>query len=237
MNRICFVNIIQKMPLNTNETKALLLNIFRLTLAASERRTDEAAHTFGLILDTIILPNLNDAIGDISSIHHVGDEINLVIQEVPESNENVVGASGTDNPSRPNIVSTNQCVNNNSDEESDVEEESAEEETVDEETVVEESVEEESVEEESVEEAVEEEEVKEKAVEEKTVEEKTVEEELEEESAVEEESVVELNLDPVRIKKVLYYMDRDNGDLYTYLPDDEVGDKIGSYIDGKPVFD
>uniref|UniRef100_A0A6C0DS01 Uncharacterized protein n=1 Tax=viral metagenome TaxID=1070528 RepID=A0A6C0DS01_9ZZZZ len=43
-------------------------------------------------------------------------------------------------------------------------------------------------------------------------------------------------LDPVRIKKVLYWKGRDSGDLYAYLPDDEIGDKVGAYVDGKAVF-
>jgi hypothetical protein len=45
-----------------------------------------------------------------------------------------------------------------------------------------------------------------------------------------EEEEIELNLEPVRIKKILYWKDSDNGDLYTYLPNDEVGDKIGALI-------
>ena len=67
-------------------------------------------------------------------------------------------------------------------------------------------------------------------------EEAEAEEEAEEEAEAEAEEV-ELNLEPVRIKKVIYWKDTDSGDLYAYLPDDEVGDKVGSYVDGKPVFD
>ena len=50
-----------------------------------------------------------------------------------------------------------------------------------------------------------------------------------------EEETVELNLEPVRIKKVIYWKDADSGDLYAYLPDDQVGDKVGAYVNGKPV--
>lgn len=68
------------------------------------------------------------------------------------------------------------------------------------------------------------------------------EEEEEEEAEAEEEAEpeaeeIELNLEPVRIKKVIYWKDSDSGDLYAYLPEDEVGDKVGSYVNGKPVFD
>ena len=64
-----------------------------------------------------------------------------------------------------------------------------------------------------------------------------VEEEAEEEASEEDDEAVELNLEPVRIKKVIYWKDTDSGDLYAYLPDDEVGDKVGAYVNGKPVFD
>jgi hypothetical protein len=59
--------------------------------------------------------------------------------------------------------------------------------------------------------------------------------EMDEEDAEEE---VELDLEPVRIKKVMYWKDVNSGDIYTYIPEDEgVGDKVGTYVDGKPVFD
>jgi hypothetical protein len=57
----------------------------------------------------------------------------------------------------------------------------------------------------------------------------------EEEAAADEE--VELDLEPVRIRKVIYWKDKETGDLYQYLPDDEVGDKVGSYVNGVPVFE
>jgi hypothetical protein len=63
--------------------------------------------------------------------------------------------------------------------------------------------------------------------------------EAEEEAEAEEaEEEVELDLEPVRIKKVMYWKDVNSGDIYTYIPEDEgVGDKVGTYVDGKPVFD
>ena len=66
-----------------------------------------------------------------------------------------------------------------------------------------------------------------------------VEEEGAEEAEVEEEEeeVVELDLEPVRIKKIIYWKDINSGDIYESLPDDEVGEKVGQYVDGKPVFE
>jgi len=63
------------------------------------------------------------------------------------------------------------------------------------------------------------------------------EEEAEEEEPADEEEEVELDLEPVRIRKVIYWKDKESGDLYQYLPDDEVGDKVGSYVNGVPVFE
>jgi len=65
----------------------------------------------------------------------------------------------------------------------------------------------------------------------------TEEEEVEEvEEQSEEEEEQELELVPVRIKKVTYWKDETTGDIYQYLPDDECGDKVGMYVDGKAVF-
>ena len=44
-------------------------------------------------------------------------------------------------------------------------------------------------------------------------------------------------LEVVRIRKVLYWKDTETGDLYAYMPEDEVGDKVGKIVDGKAVFD
>jgi hypothetical protein len=59
--------------------------------------------------------------------------------------------------------------------------------------------------------------------------------EEEEEGSAEAEEEVALNLEPVRIRKIIYWKDVDSGDLYQYLPDDEVGEKVGGYINGIPV--
>ena len=58
----------------------------------------------------------------------------------------------------------------------------------------------------------------------------------EDEVAEEEEEVLELDLEPVRIKKTIYWKDVNSGDIYEMLPEDEVGDIVGKYVDGKPIF-
>ncbi len=117
-------------------------------------------------------------------------------------------------------------------EEEDVEVEEEEEEVevvvvVEEEVDEEEEEEEEEVEEEEVE--VEEEEV-EVVVEEK-VEEVVVEEEVEEEES-EESEVFEITIG----KKVYYTNNEINGTIYTVGQDEDVGDEVGSFVNGKPVF-
>ena len=215
MNREHTVSIIQKMPLNTSETKALLLNVFRLTLAVSEKRESDAINTFSNILDGIIVQNIDNAVLDISSIaneenNHV-DEINLVIQEDTDGDNKPLTTETSFHP-----LISKKGEKNGMEEELVVEDEQHN--LVEEEEEEEEDLEEE---EEDLEEVIEEEE-------------EELEEVIEEEE--EEEEEVELNLEPVRIKKTLYWKDLDNGDLYTYLPDDEVGDLIGAYKDGKIIF-
>jgi hypothetical protein len=108
-------------------------------------------------------------------------------------------------------------------------------------TVVSEDEEEEVAGEEEEEEAAEEEEeAAEEEVAEEEEEEVAEEEEEEvaeeEEEEVAEEEEVELDLEPVRIKKTIYWKDVNSGDIYDMLPEDEVGDRVGKYIDGKPIF-
>lgn len=79
--------------------------------------------------------------------------------------------------------------------------------------------------------------VEETEVEEDAEDEEEEEEEAEEEEAEDEEEETELQLVPVRIKKVTYWKDEISGDIYQYLPDDECGDKVGTYVYGKAVFD
>ena len=103
----------------------------------------------------------------------------------------------------------------------------------------EEAVEDEEAEDEDdvAEEAEDEDDVAEEAAEDEEAEDEVDEDEVEEDEVEEEEEVVELDLEPVRIKKIIYWKDVNSGDIYESLPDDEVGDKVGQYVDGKPVFE
>ena len=121
-------------------------------------------------------------------------------------------------------------------EESEEEEEVEVEESEEEEVEVEESEEEEvevEVEESEEEEEVEVEESEEEEEEEEEVEESEEEEEVEvEESEEEEEEAYE-----VTIKKKLYYTTNEiDGIIYSIDKDDEIGDEVGHFKNGKPVF-
>jgi hypothetical protein len=108
-------------------------------------------------------------------------------------------------------------------------EEEEEEEEVEEVEEVEEEVEEEDEEEEEVEEV---EEVEDE--EEEEVEEEVEEEEVEEE---EEEEEVEEEVYEITIKSKTYYVTNEkNGTIYSVTSDGDIGDEVGKYVDGKPVF-
>lgn len=61
------------------------------------------------------------------------------------------------------------------------------------------------------------------------------EEDADDDEATSSDSYLE-RLEVVRIRKVLYWKDTETGDLYAYMPEDEVGDKVGKIEDGKPTF-
>ena len=135
-----------------------------------------------------------------------------------------------------------------------VEEEVVEEEVVEEEVeeeVVEEEVEEEVVEEEVVEEEVVEEEVEEVVEEEVEEEVEEVVEEEEVEEVVEEEVKTEINKNitenimeveedeyyEIEIQGKKYYISNEtNSAIYAFEESEEIGDVVGKYVDGKPVF-
>ena len=209
------------MPLTTNETKALLVQMFRLTLATAQQRHEDAVAAFSSILDSALTqrPDLNTCCADISSINGDSDDempplvplatpVQLIISETAQSPV-VASASSAFTPIAQNVVGSafnmgpQDIASVASDSEPEVEEASDMEEDEDEAASGSEAGE--------------------------------AEEEAEAEEAEEE---VELDLEPVRIKKVMYWKDVNSGDIYTYIPEDEgVGDKVGTYVDGKPVFD
>ena len=226
------------MPLSTKETKALLINIFRLSMAVAEKRTGDAIDAYSKIVDTAVTDSfVNDSFGndafdddempelipfvqathdDIPQLIPVyktdSPDIDLIISEIKTAvptleSTTVFGESGKTTSSAP-LPSVFNCDEDNIaiDEDFDVDASAADEESADEESASDEEEEEEEEE-----------------------------EEVEEEEEAEEEAV-ELDLEPVRIKKVIYWKDVNSGDIYTSLPNDEVGDKVGSYVDGKPVF-
>ena len=225
------------MPLNPTETKAMLIQLFRLTLAVKEQRTEDAVRAFTTILDSSLEPVAVPAVAgtDINDVaSEGGGDVQLIISEtvapppivVPEPlihrsfQVNTVGSAFGDKSELSSISGDEAgeavSIADN------LSEDDATEEAVDE---AEEAVETEDVDE--AEEAVETEDVDEaeEAVETEDVEDEDVDEE------------VDLELEPVRIKKVMYWKDINSGDIYTYLPEDEgVGDKVGTYVDGKPVF-
>ena len=113
-------------------------------------------------------------------------------------------------------------------------------EIVEEETVIE-TVEEEVVEEEVVEETVEEEVVVEEVVEEEVVEEE--EEVVEEKTEINKnitENVMEVEEDEyyeTEIQGKKYYISNEtNSVIYAFEESEEIGDAVGQYVDGKPVF-
>ena len=205
------------MPLNPAETKAMLIQLFRLTLAVKEQRTEDAVRAFTTILDSSLEPVAVPAVAgaDINDVASEADgDVQLIISEtapppapiavaeplVHRSFQlNTVG-SAFDNKSELSSISGDEA---------------------DEDVSVAEMVEPGAEEAES-----DAEEGEESGLEEGSC--------LEEESGAEE---VDLELEPVRIKKLMYWKDVNSGDIYTYLPEDEgVGDKVGTYVDGKPVF-
>ena len=122
-------------------------------------------------------------------------------------------------------------------EEGEIVEEEAEEEEVEEEEVEEEEVEEEAEEEEAEEEEAEEEEVEEVEEEVEEVEEEVEEEEEEEETEeVEEEAEEEEVYETIINSKKYYVTNEQNGTIYSVTTDGDIGDEVGKYVHGKPIF-
>jgi hypothetical protein len=203
------------MPLTKDESKKILLNAFRLAIAVSERRADDATLAYSNILDSTLYANddFDDDMPPLIPIAKPESNINLVISEIEQ-----MPLSSFSNAGPPNADNYDDEASVEQEQEQEQEQEHSQEETG-EEVEEDEGEEDEGEEDEGEEEEGEEEEG---------------EEEVEE---AEEEDEEELELEPVRIKKVIYWKDSKSGDIYVCLPEDEVGDKVGRYVDGKPVFD
>jgi hypothetical protein len=216
------------MPLTKNESKKILLNAFRLALAVSEKRTEDATVAYSNILDSALAQGAedDDDMPPLISLGKPDSNIKLVISEIEQQqrdqekkqqhNDHVPFAFPSAVVSPPDADAD------------DYEDEAMVEALGQDKSDTEEEEETEEVEDSVVDEAEE--------AEESVVDgDKAEEEEDEDEEA--EEDVEELELEPVRIKKVIYWKDSKSGDIYVCLPEDEVGDKVGRYVDGKPVFD
>jgi len=198
------------MPLNPAETKAMLIQLFRLTLAVKEQRTEDAVRAFTTILDSSLEPVAVPAL--------VGVDINDVASEAEGDVQLIISETAPPplNPVAEPLVHRSFPVNTVGSafgDKSELSSISGDEAGEDVSVINEDEA--------SVAEMA-------------SVAEADAEEEGEE---VEAEEEVDLELEPVRIKKVMYWKDVNSGDIYTYLPEDEgVGDKVGTYVDGKPVF-
>jgi len=199
-----------------------MVKMFRLALAASERRSEDAVRTFSDIVESTFSSQNNNYhaphVFPFQATYRTGNQ----------DDDRVSTISKTSSNDMPPLVPLDAKGNVGYDYfglDKPVEEEGVK-------LVISETEKEEEAEDEEVEEEVEAEAEDEEA--EAEVAEEEVEEE-EEEVEVEEEE--ELQLVPVRIKKVTYWKDELSGDIYQYLPDDECGDKVGTYVDGKAVFD
>jgi hypothetical protein len=228
------------MPLSTQEVKNLLKEVFRLVIALNKDDQTQALSAFSSILDTALVET--DEYADmpplVAEVKRGGEysmpDLESVNEHVASANWKLSTAHAsstspaeddvrliiteTEQPKEElSVIDPDEGVEaialNDDGEPEEEEEDAAEEEEEEEEEVAEEDVAEEEVAEEEV-----------------------AEEEVAEEEVAEEEAV-ELDLEPVRIRKVIYWKDAATGDLYQYLPDDEVGDKVGSYVNGVPQFE
>jgi hypothetical protein len=215
------------MPLSFQESKNLMVKMFRLALAASERRSEDAVRTFSDIVDSTFagpLPNFQAPhVFPFQTTYRAGQQ----------DEDGISTISRTSSNDMPPLVPLDAKVDNGYDYFG-IDKPVAEEEGV--KLVISEAEADEAAADEDdeaeAEAKAEDDEADEEADEEEADEEV---DEADEEEAEEEEE--ELQLVPVRIKKVTYWKDELSGDIYQYLPDDECGDKVGTYVDGKAVFD
>jgi hypothetical protein len=190
------------------------------------------------------LDEVVDLTDEIESVNdsYVEKEPNIVYELVEENTEHVRYEKDT-------TLEEGEIIEEEDEDEVEVVEEEDEEEVVEEEEEEEdqeveveevEEVEEEEEEVEQVEEGVEVEEVEEEEEQvEVEVEEVEVEEEEEEVEEVEELEVEEEEEEvyEIKIKSKTYYVTNEkNGTIYSVTSDGDIGDEVGKYVDGKPVF-
>ena len=219
------------MPLSTTEVKNLLKDVFRLVIALNKDDQPQALSAFSSILDTAITDEYAD-MPALESVPAVSRTLFRPVHADTSELEEVFCPSASLAARAPVVAQVNHDDDVHlvisekvvTDDELSVIEPS---EVVDVPDGDDEGVEAVEIDEDGNEVAAEEEEA---------VDEEEVVDEAEEEEAADEEEV-ELDLEPVRIRKVIYWKDKESGDLYQYLPDDEVGDKVGSYVNGVPVFE
>jgi len=245
------------------EMRMLLIRVVKMMLATAERRSDDAIKAFTEILDsaasapqeqeqkqaarTVPWSSFNVKSGCTDDDSDIFDDLPALIPISRLPTAASASASTVDDGNVDLVISEESCVSaatavpaltktvqavqtivmnvcTPAEEEAAAEEEEEQE-------AAEEEEEQEAAAEEEQEAAAADEEEQEAAADE---EEQEADEEEEQEAAEEEEQ--ELDLVPVRIKKVTYWKDELTGDIYQYIADDECGDKVGTYVDGKPVF-
>jgi len=203
------------MPLNQQEKKALLLNLFRIACSRSEETATDA---FSHILDANVFP-----------------ELATVGADTPKSDDSASGALAANHvitlDTDTGVRTFHQDPLNTAIDIVISEEDHAEDETlshiagstnqVETEAEADEHIEEEDAEGEEEEEDAEGEE------------EEDAEGEEEDAEGEEEEG---LEVETIKINKIYYWKDVNSNDVYTCVPpDDDVGDKVGTYKNGKFV--
>jgi len=229
------------MPLNQQEKKALLLNLFRIACSRSEETATDA---FSHILDANVFPELatvgadtpksdDSASGAVATNHVITldtdtgvrtfhqDPLNTAIDLVISEEDHAEDETLSHIVGSINHVET-EAEEKGTDEE-DAEGEEVEDEDAEGEEEDAEGEEEDDAEGEEEDDAEGEEEVEEEA--------EGEEEEVEEEDAEGEEG---LEVETIKINKIYYWKDVNSDDVYTCVPpDDDVGDKVGTYKNGK----
>ena len=220
------------MPLTFQESKNLMVKMFRLALAASERRSEDAVRSFSDIVDsTFTSHRVEPRVFPFQATYHTGQS-----KRDDDAVSTISGTSSNDMPPLGPLATASPVYDyfgvSALPHDEEVKLVISEDDAPIQSAVVAEEKPEDKEDDDEVE-GEDEEEVEED--DDEVEEEDEIEEEVEEEEVEEEEQ--ELELVPVRIKKVTYWKDELSGDIYQYLPDDECGDKVGTYVDGKPVFD